>query len=117
MRDLKDLLEPLSQEEMPDRWRDIGGRSPRPLPPTRRGSRIAAIVVAFAVVAAAGVLTWSALRPVDRVGPAGAVSNGAIAYLRQSLAEDAHGHRDPDLRPSDGRGPLADRAGYDRVGT
>lgn len=89
MRDLKDLLEPLSQEDMPDRWSDIGGRSPGPLVPIRRGSRVAAIVVAFAVVAAAGVLTWRALRPVDRVG-AGAVSNGAIAYLRQSLAEDSH---------------------------
>jgi Tol biopolymer transport system component len=87
MRDLKELLEPLSKQEMPDRWSEIGRRTPRPSPPTRRGSRVGAAIVALAVVAATGVFAWRTFSPTDPLGPGGrdawpAASNGAIAFER-----------------------------------
>ncbi|MDP9223438.1 MAG: hypothetical protein M3P18_06205, partial [Actinomycetota bacterium] len=50
MPSLKELLEPLGDQEMPDRWEDIGRRSPQPPLEPRRG-RAGAYVLSFAIVA------------------------------------------------------------------
>jgi thiol-disulfide isomerase/thioredoxin len=51
MRDLKDLLAPLADEEMPDRWDEVRRREPSKLPERRRGPRIATYAVSFAAAA------------------------------------------------------------------
>jgi hypothetical protein len=55
MRDLKDLLQSLEDQEMPDRWSEIGRASPRPLPEPHR-SRIGTYVLLVAVLAVVGLI-------------------------------------------------------------
>ncbi|MDP9224327.1 MAG: hypothetical protein M3P18_10800 [Actinomycetota bacterium] len=64
MRDLKELLQPLEDQEMPDRWSEIGRASPRPLPEPHR-SRIGTFVLLVAVLAVVGLIL-ATLKPLGR---------------------------------------------------
>jgi hypothetical protein len=70
MRDLKDLLEPLSERPMPDRWSDIERRQMVPTLEPNRGSRIATYAVSLAILALVVLITVRLL-PLGRAhGPA-----------------------------------------------
>ncbi len=74
-RELSRLGESRPQGDLLQRAR-LGPMHPDP-PPAHRGRRLLAGVVAFAVLAAAGVVLWRALEPVDREpGPAGSPKAG-----------------------------------------
>ena len=66
MRDLKDLLEPLGDRPMPDRWESIQHRPVHPMPEPHR-SRLGAGVAAVAIaLLAIGVIVW--LSPLEGTG-------------------------------------------------
>jgi len=58
MRDLKDLLEPLGDRPMPDRWDAIQRRSPGPLPEPHRSRLGAGIAAGVVAVLAIAVIVW-----------------------------------------------------------
>jgi len=81
MPDLKQRFDSLSRTGAPDLWPDIEHREPRPIPPEPRGHRAITAVVALAVAVAGLAFAVIALpRGVERRGPAGASSNGMIAF-------------------------------------
>ena len=67
MRDLKDLLEPLGDRPMPDRWDSIQRRSVGPLPEPRRSRLGAGIAAGVVAVLAIAVIVW--LSPLRDTGP------------------------------------------------
>jgi WD40 repeat protein len=109
MRDLKDLLEPLSRVEMPDRWSDVRQRMPHRLPPEPPRSRIAV----FAVAAAALALVVAIVIAIDPLGSdekpqPGGPSGGPPAWL----VDQAYGvaYANGDITPSASEWLLADAA-------
>jgi hypothetical protein len=58
MRDLKDLLEPLGERPMPDRWDSIQHRSVGPLPEQHRSRLGAGITAGVVAVLAIAVIVW-----------------------------------------------------------
>ncbi|MGE5459112.1 MAG: hypothetical protein ACM3WR_00650, partial [Solirubrobacterales bacterium] len=95
MRDLKDLLGPLEDREMPDRWDRIRHRPARPMAEPRR-SRIAAIVVG-GIVAAVALGVVAVLSPLGGgSGPAapGPPEAGPPAWLVDRAYRMAYGNGD-----------------------
>jgi hypothetical protein len=71
MRDLKDLLEPLGDRPMPDRWDEIQHRPVHPMPELHR-SRLGAGIAAVAVaILAVGVIVWLSPLGAPHEEPAG----------------------------------------------
>jgi hypothetical protein len=66
MRDLKDLLEPLGDRPMPDRWESIQHRQVGPLPEPRRSRVGAGIAAAAIAILAIAVIVW--LSPLGGTG-------------------------------------------------
>jgi len=58
MRDLKDLLEPLGERPMPDRWESIQRRPAGPLPEPHRSRLGAGIAAAAVAILAVAVIAW-----------------------------------------------------------
>ena len=67
MRDLKDLLEPLGDRPMPDRWDAIQHRPAHPMPEPHRSRLGAGIAAAAVAILAIGVIVW--LSPLRGTGP------------------------------------------------
>ncbi len=67
MRDLKDLLEPLGDRPMPDRWDAIQHRPVHPMPEPHRSRLGAGIAAAAVAILAIGVIVW--LSPLRGTGP------------------------------------------------
>lgn len=105
MRDLKDLLEPLTDREMPDRWDAIGRRRVEPLPEPAR-SRVSAYLMSGAVaLLAIAVIAW--LAPLGGGGPE--VASDAPqppAWLVEGAYRFAYGNGD--LAPDSAEWVLAD---------
>jgi hypothetical protein len=66
MRDLKDLLEPLGDRPMPDRWDSIQRRSVGPLPEPHRSRLGAGVVAGVVAVLAIAAIVW--LSPLGETG-------------------------------------------------
>jgi hypothetical protein len=66
MRDLKDLLEPLGDRPMPDRWDSIQRRPVKPLPEPHRSRVGAGFAAAAIALLAIAVIVW--LLPLGRTG-------------------------------------------------
>ena len=58
MRDLKDLLEPLGDRPMPDRWDSIQRRPVQPLPELHRSRVGAGFAAAAIALLAIAVIVW-----------------------------------------------------------
>src|SRR3954462_14004345 len=58
MRDLKDLLEPLGDRPMPDRWDSIQRRRVGPLPEPHRSRLGAGVAAGVVAVLAIAVIAW-----------------------------------------------------------
>jgi hypothetical protein len=67
MRDLKDLLEPLGDRPMPDRWDAIQHRPVHPMPEPHRSRLGAGIAAAAVAILAIAVIVW--LSPLGGTGP------------------------------------------------
>jgi len=66
MRDLKDLLEPLGDRPMPDRWDSIQRRPVQPLPESHRSRLAPGIAAAVVAILAIAVIVW--LSPLGGTG-------------------------------------------------
>jgi hypothetical protein len=106
MRDVKDLLEPLSRREMPDRWEAIQRRHVDPLPDPRR-SRVGAYVMAAVVsLLAVAVIAWLAPLGTDDPLPRSWGESQPPWWLVQKAYELAY--ENGDLTPESADWILAD---------
>jgi|1185.fasta_scaffold00039_10 hypothetical protein len=74
MRDLKDLLEPLGDRPMPDRWDSIQRRPVRPLPEPHRSRLGAGVAAGIVAILAIAVIVW--LSPLGGTGEQPAATPG-----------------------------------------
>src|SRR3954451_25498424 len=74
MRDLKDLLEPLGDRPMPDRWDSIQRRPVRPLPEPHRSRLGAGVAAGIVAILAIAVIAW--LSPLGGSGEQPAATAG-----------------------------------------
>src|SRR3954468_2344753 len=74
MRDLKDLLEPLGDRPMPDRWDSIQRRPVRPLPEPHRSRLGAGVAAGIVAILAIAVIVW--LSPLGGTGEQPAAAPG-----------------------------------------
>ena len=81
MRDLKDLLKPLGERPMPDRWDSIQHRPVGPLPEPHRSRVGAGIAAAAIAILAIAVIAW--LSPLGGTGeqPGGATGGPPPSWL------------------------------------
>ena len=109
MRDLKDLLEPLSRTEMPDRWNEVRERLPHRLPPEPPRSRFGVYAVAVGALAlvVAIVIAIDPLGSDEKPQPGGP-SGGPPTWL----VDQAYGmaYANGDITPSSSQWILADAA-------
>jgi hypothetical protein len=77
MRDLKDLLDPLTEREMPDRWDEIERRQVRRLDEPGLGSRVPAYAISFAVIVVVGLVVARLLPLGDSSEPTPGVAGDA----------------------------------------
>jgi hypothetical protein len=107
MRDLKELLGPLADQEMPDRWDAIQRREPSKAPEPRRRSRIPV----YAVSVAAAVLVLLIVARLAPLGGGGGTAREPVAaqppqWLVQLAYEQAY--QNGDLTPTSSEWVLSD---------
>jgi hypothetical protein len=105
MRDLKDLLEPLGDRPMPDRWDSIQRRPVQPLPEPHRSRLGAGIAAAAIAILAIAVIAW--LSPLGGGGEEPAATGGPPpAWLVDQAYQLAYANGD--LTPDDAAWVLTD---------
>ncbi len=94
MRDLKDLLEPLGDRPMPDRWEAIQHRPVHPMPEPHRSRLGAGIAAAAVAILAIAVIVWLSPLGGPRDEPAAPAGSPPPAWLLDQAYQIAYQNGD-----------------------